>query len=113
MRPDKSEYVTLISVELAWLLGSWAFSFVLLGLVVGFNRLAAGPLDIQMHNQYFVLSTGYAVFPIFVFVATIVTVVRGVLGRFKQNNIKAVLGLLAIVWVFLLLVIFTLAKNMQ
>jgi hypothetical protein len=113
MRPDKSEYVTLISVELAWLLGSWAFSFGLLGLVVGFSRLAAGPLDIQMHNQYFMISTGYAVFPIFVVVATIVTVVRGVLVRFKSNTIKAVLGLLAIVWAFLLLVISALVKNMR
>ncbi|GAB3638081.1 hypothetical protein GCM10027422_36710 [Hymenobacter arcticus] len=113
MRANNSEYVTSISVELAWLLGSWAFSFVLLGLVVGFGRLAAGPLDIQLHNRYFMLSVGYAVFPIFVVVATVVTAVRGALGRFKQNSIKAVLGLLAVVWAFLLLVIYTLAKNMH
>ncbi|RZL14099.1 MAG: hypothetical protein EOO62_06375 [Hymenobacter sp.] len=113
MRQNSSEYVTIAAIEIAWLLGSWAISFGLLGLVVGFSRLAAGPLDIQMHNQYFVLSVGYAVFPIFVFVATVVTVVRGVLGRFKQDSIKAVLGLLSIVWAFLLLLLFTLVKNLH
>lgn len=113
MRSDNSEYVPLISVEIAWLLGSWAISFVLLGLVVGFSRLAAGPLDIQLHNRYFMLSVGYAVFPIFVVVATIVTVVRGALGRFKSNTIKAVLGLLGVVWALLLLVVYTLVQNLH
>ncbi|MDJ0366023.1 hypothetical protein QMK33_12740 [Hymenobacter sp. H14-R3] len=113
MRPNNSEYVTSISVELAWLLGSWAFSFALLGVVFGFGRLAAGPLDIQLHNRYFMLTAGYATFPVFVLVATVVTVVRGVLVRFRQDSIKAVLGLLGIVWAFLGVVVYALLKSIH
>jgi hypothetical protein len=107
MRPaNSSKHVAIIVTEIAWLLGSWAFSYVVLGMAVGFNYLAAGPLDIQMHNTYFVLSTGYAVFPIFILVATVVTVVRGVVAGFKHNSIKVVLGLLASVWALLLFALF-------
>ncbi|GAA4022709.1 hypothetical protein GCM10022409_03120 [Hymenobacter glaciei] len=40
--------------ELAWLLGSWAFSWALLNQLLGYKYLWHPELDIQMHNTFFV-----------------------------------------------------------
>jgi hypothetical protein len=111
MRANNSEHVTTIAVELAWLLGSWAFSFAVVGWLFGFKRLLTGPLDIQLHNTYFRLTTGYAVFPFFVFVATVVTGARGVIARFKQVSINTVLALLGLLWGLLLFVVYALLTS--
>ena len=111
MRLNSSKHISPIATEGAWLLGSWAFSLAALGGLLGFDHLFSSPLDIQMHNTYFVLSTGYAALPIFTIVATLVTVARGIIKRFEQRGIKVVLGLLALLWMLLLTVIILIFKH--
>ena len=102
MRLNSSEYIPLLATKGAWLLGSWTFSLAALGGLPGFDHLFSGPLDMQLHNTYFVLNTGYATLPIFAIVATLVTIVRGIVGRFEQRGIKVVVRLLVLLRMLLL-----------
>jgi hypothetical protein len=91
--------------ELAWLLGSWAFSWLLLSLLLGFGYLWQPQLDIQLHNTYFVLPplllTTLALLP----VATVVTAGRALTGAFRRFGPNAVLLTLLGFWTLLSLFI--------
>jgi hypothetical protein len=84
--------------ELAWLLGSWAFSWLLLGSLFGFNYFWRGPLDIQMHNTYFVTSMWLLTGFLFLFIATISTGIRVMAQAFHHFGANTVLVTLSIVW---------------
>jgi len=98
---DSRRYVRNTLIEIAWLLGSWAISFGLLGWVIGFNKLGASQLDIQMHNTYFVLPPWVVALPFFAFFATIVAGVRAVKARFRQRSTLVVLAMLGLLWALL------------
>ena len=84
--------------ELAWLLGSWAFSWLLLGSIFGFNYFWRGPLDIQMHNTYFVTSMWLLTGLLFLFIATISTGIRVLAQAFRHFGANAVLVTLSGIW---------------
>ena len=102
MRLKADSYATKnILIEVAWLLGSWAISFGLLGWLIGFKQLGARQLDIQMHNTYFVLPLWAAALPFFTFFATIITSMRAISARFRQRSTLVVLGVLGLLWTLL------------
>ena len=83
---------------MAWLLGSWAFSWALLSQLLGYGYPRQPVLDIQMHNTYFVvqplLLTTLAMLPM----ATVVTGVRVLVAAFRHFGPNAVLVALASIW---------------
>jgi hypothetical protein len=85
-------------IEIAWLLGSWAISFGLLGWLIGYKQLWVRQLDIQMHNTYFVLPPWAVALPFFAFFATIITGVRAVVLRFRRRSTWLVLAMLGVLW---------------
>ena len=87
--------------ELAWLLGSWAFSWLLLSQLFGYNYLWHPQLDIQMHNTYFVFQPLLVTTLVLLPVATIVTGVRVMVSGFRHFGSTAVLLVLASVWTLL------------
>lgn len=106
-------YAKIILLEIAWLLGSWAISFGLLGWFIGFKLLGLKQLEIQLHNTYFVMPPWAAALPFLVPVATAVTLVRGAIARFKPASSKIVLGLLSAGWVCLVLLLVMLLKGVH
>ena len=84
--------------ELAWLLGSWAFSWALLSQLFGYNYLWHPQLDIQMHNTYFVIQPLLLTTLLFLPVATLVTGVRVLAGAFRHFGPNAALVTLASIW---------------
>ncbi|MVN75579.1 hypothetical protein GO988_04495 [Hymenobacter sp. HMF4947] len=91
-----------VVTELAWLLGSWAFSFAAVGKLFG---KYAGTLDIQLHNTYFVLPVLLLASLLFIVVSPVVTGVRVVVGRGQNVSASIVLALLTGVWLLLLLAV--------
>jgi len=89
--------------ELAWLLGSWAFSWLLLSQLFGYNYFWKPQLDIQMHNTYFVFKPLLFTTLLFLPIATVVTGVRTLVGAFRHFGPNAVLTVLAIIWSLMLL----------
>ena len=89
--------------EIAWLLGSWAFSWLLLGWLLGYPNLWQPQLDIQMHNTYFVFQPWLFTTLLFIPIATVVTGVRVLAGAFLHFGPNAVLTGLAVVWSLILL----------
>lgn len=59
--------------EMAWLLGSWAFSWALLSQLLGYDYLRHPQLDIQLHNAYFVIQPLLLTTLVFLPGATVVT----------------------------------------
>jgi hypothetical protein len=84
--------------ELAWLLGSWAFSWALLSQLWSYNYLWQKQLDIQMHNTYFVFQPLLLTTLVFLPVATVVTGVRVLARGFRHFGPNAVLVILATIW---------------
>lgn len=84
--------------ELAWLLGSWAFSWALLSQLLGFGYLWQPVLDIQMHNTYFVFQPLLLTTLVFLLIATVVTGVRVLAGAFRHFGPNIVLVALATIW---------------
>lgn len=80
----------LFAIEIAWLLGSWAISYVLVGILVSYSSTLdyqlfwPTPLDIQLHNTYFVLGIFEATLPFFLLIALLATSIRVLLGGFRQ-----------------------------
>jgi len=101
MGSKASQFAKDVLVEIAWLLGSWAISFGLLGWAIGFNQMGARQLDIQLHNTYFVLPPWALGLPIFAFFATILTSVRAFKTRFRQRATLVVLLLLGMLSILL------------
>ena len=95
-----SKYVRILLLEFAWLLCGWAFSFVVTGFLVGYRLLWQG-FDIQLHNTYFVLTTGSAMLPLFLLFATVITCFRALHDDFRLVATKVVLGALAAGWLLL------------
>jgi hypothetical protein len=89
--------------ELAWLLGSWAFSWLLLSQLLGYDYLWKPQLDIQMHNTYFMFQPLLFTTLLFLPSATVVTGVRVLVGAFRYFGRNAVLIGLATVWSLILL----------
>ena len=89
--------------ELAWLLGSWAFSWLLLSQLLGFGYLWQPQLDIQMHNTYIVFQPLLLTTLLFLPVATVVTGARALAGAFRRFGPNAVLTGLAFIWSLTLL----------
>ena len=85
--------------ELAWLLGSWAFSWALLSQLFGYSYLRHPQLDIQLHNTYFVLPPLLLTALVCLPVATLVTGGRVLAGAFRRSDPNAVLVTLASIWV--------------
>lgn len=86
--------------ELAWLLGSWAFSLLVLGRAIGYEKLLAATLDIQMHNTYFVLSPLILSIPLL----TVTMVVQTGLRRFLKKSQSRFTG-----WLFGISLLITLS----
>ncbi|MBH8556914.1 hypothetical protein [Hymenobacter negativus] len=91
--------------EIAWLLGSWAFSWLLLSLLMGFNYLWQPKLDIQMHNTYFVLPPLLLTTLVWLPVATVVTGVRVLTSAFRNSGPNSVLVILVGIWTLFTLLI--------
>ncbi|MDO7845699.1 hypothetical protein Q5H92_04970 [Hymenobacter sp. M29] len=78
------------ATEIAWLLGSWAFSYLLVGALLGlagplgYRLFWASPLEIQMHNTYFILGVFEATLPFFLFTALLVTGIRALRGSHRR-----------------------------
>ncbi len=94
--------------ELAWLLGSWAFSWALLSQLFGYNYLRHPQLDIQLHSTYFQLHSTYFVLQpllltalVLLPAATLVTGGRVLASAFRRSGPNAVLGLLVSIWAVL------------
>ena len=87
-----------IVIELAWLLGSWAFSFGAVNLMVGLPMLPSGVVDIQMHNTYFVMSTTVAALPFFLILASAITTLRLLAGARRNALTMGIAGTLSLCW---------------
>lgn len=87
------------TTELAWLFGSWAFSYLLVGVLLGYSSpqgyqlLWVSPLEIQMHNTYFVLDVFSATLPFFLLTALVVTSIRAFRGRNRRAALVTLGGL--------------------
>jgi heme/copper-type cytochrome/quinol oxidase subunit 1 len=96
----------LLAIEIAWLLGSWAFSYLLTGVLLGYfssqgyRLFWSSPVDIQMHNTYFVLGIFEATLLLFLFIALLLTATRVLVGGFRRAATITLGGLL----IFMLLV---------
>jgi hypothetical protein len=97
--PDKYKSVLR---EVAWLLGSWAFSF---GLVWRLGGKYAGTLDIQMHNTYVVLPVWGLATLIFLVLAPVITSARVLAGRGRHVAASVVLAALSGVWLLIILAV--------
>jgi len=84
--------------ETGWLLASYLLALMLMGALVGFPQVWRSGLDIQMHNTYFVFPPAAAGLPLFLPVATLVTLSRATRVGFRLISINLVLGLLLILW---------------
>jgi hypothetical protein len=78
------------ATEIAWLLGSWAFSYLLVGVLLGYfspqgyRLFWTHPLDVQMHNTYFVLDVFSATLPFFGITSLLVASVRALRGGSRR-----------------------------
>ena len=88
-------------IELAWLLGSWAFSWALLSQWLGYSYLWQPMLHVQMHNTYFVLPPLLLTALVWLPIATVVTSVRVLAGAFRHRGPNTMLGILLSVWLLL------------
>ena len=95
--PDKYKPVLL---ELAWLLGSWAFAF---GLVWRLSGKYAGTLNIQLHNNYVVLPVWGLATLLFLVLAPVVTSARVLAGRGRRVAASVVLAGLSGVWLLIII----------
>jgi hypothetical protein len=92
-----------ILVEIAWLLGSWAISFGLVGVLVGFDAFRNSLITVQLPTQDIAtLPPNYLVLPGLLLFATVAAGVRTVASRFKRPTTLAVLAGLAVGWGLLL-----------
>jgi hypothetical protein len=96
---------SVLAIELAWLLSSWAFSYLATGYLLHRPMLWHGPVEIQMHNTYFILTTAWATAPLFLMLVSVVTGIRSLVSRFRYAPTNLALGMLAVSWLLIFLVI--------
>ena len=96
-------FVRAFITELAWLAGCYVLAGLAMGALLGYRLvLPGGVVDIQLHNTYFVLSWWLVVLPLFLVVASPLTLGRAARGRFARPSTNVALGVLGLGWVFLL-----------
>ncbi|MBN8822256.1 MULTISPECIES: hypothetical protein [unclassified Spirosoma] len=86
-------------IELFWLALAFAIS-VLICLAIFGRSLVGGSVDIQLYDTYFVLSSAWVVFPLFLIVSFLLFLVKEGRIRFSRtlpNLIILVLGLLLVI----------------
>lgn len=88
--------------ELAWLLGSWAFSYAVVGAKFGSYR---GSLDIQLHNTYFVVSVAGLATVFFLVLAPVVTGARVLASRPHHAAPSRTLAALSGSWLLIILAV--------
>jgi hypothetical protein len=98
-------------IEALCLVGCYLASFLLLGALIGYRIFLHNPLDIQMHNTYFVLHNTVATLPIFLIVALVVTGARTIAEPLRTRYTWAVLLLLGLVVVLVILLIILIANK--
>ena len=90
-------------IEIAWLLGSWAISFGLVGTFIGFDAFRNNLITVQLPTQDIAtLPPNYLVLPGFLLLATVAAGVRAVASRFRRPATLVVLAGLAVGWGLLL-----------
>jgi hypothetical protein len=95
-----------IAYEALWLISCYGVSFLLLGFLIGYRIFLHNPLDIQMHNTYFVISNTLATLPLFLIIALVVTSARMIAAPLRTPCTRVVLWLLGtIVLVSVLLIV--------
>ena len=99
----RNNWIKSALIELAWLLGSWAFS---LGLVAWLTGHCAGTLTIQIHNTYWVLPVWLLATTVFLLVALLITLIRVLQGLLRNLAANLMLGLLSSIWLLMGLAIF-------
>jgi hypothetical protein len=97
--------------EVLWLVGCYAVSFLLLGVLAGSWFFWQSTLDIQMHNTYFVVSNTLATVPLFLVVALVVTGTRAIAEPLRTQYTWAVLLLLGLAVMLIILFIVLIAKK--
>lgn len=102
MRLQAAEFGKDMLIEIAWLLGSWAISFGLVGAFIGFGALWGSPVTVQLHNLYIRLTPSQFALPGFLFLATVVAGMRTVTSRFKRPSTWVVMAGLGVGWGLLL-----------
>jgi len=101
-------------VEIAWLLGSWAISFGLTGVCIGFDAFHNRLVTVQLPTQDIAtLPPNYLVLPGFLFFATLAAGARAVASRFKRPSTLVVLAGLAVGWGLLLKFIWWLQQGLN
>jgi hypothetical protein len=94
-----------IAYEALWLISCYGVSFLLLGFLIGYRVFLHNPLDIQMHNTYFVISNTLATLPLFVIIALVVASARMIAAPLRTPYTQVVWWLLGpIVLVSVLLI---------
>ena len=111
MRYKASKLLKRMLVEIAWLLGSWAISFGLLGWLIGFNQLWVKQLDIQMHNTYFVFGNFHVTVLLFLLVALVVTSARAIAAPLRTRYTWVVLLLLGTPFLLGILLVISIKKS--
>ncbi len=91
-----------ILLELAWLLGSWVFSF---GLVWRLTGKYVGKLDVQLHNTHVLLPVWALVTLLFLVLAPVVTSARVLAGRGRRVAASIMLAGLSGVWLLIILAV--------
>ncbi|WP_155297331.1 hypothetical protein [Spirosoma aerolatum] len=89
----------LILIELLWLTLSFAISFLICLAIFGWN-LIGGSVDIQLYDTYFVLSSVWVVFPLFLIVSFLLFLIKEGRTRFNRtlpNLIILILGMLLLI----------------
>jgi hypothetical protein len=99
------------AIEALCLIGCYVASFLLLGALIGYRIFLHNPLDIQMHNTYFVLHNTIATLPLFLIVALIVTGARAIAEPLRTRYTWAILLLLGMVAMLAILLIVLIANK--
>lgn len=95
-------------VELAWLAGSYALAFGSMRGLFGHPGL-----DIQLHNNYVVMSLPVAAMPLFAAIASVITAIRLANSRWKTVYTAAVMIGLALLWLFIVVIVLGLARSIM
>ena len=103
MSSGQSPSLRAVCIELAWLLGSWAFSWLILSQLLGASYLWQKQLDIQLHNTFLLFQPLLLTTLVFLPVATVVTGVRVLANAFQRFWLNAVLVAFAAIWSLTLL----------
>jgi len=104
-------HLKAVYMEALCLIGCYVVSFLLLGTLIGYRVFLHNPLDIQMHNTYFVLHNTVATLPLFLLIALVVTGTRAVANSLRTRYTRAILLLLGATVLLLVLLTVLVAKK--